>query len=52
MRNEAERRVEVGESAIGSFEEVARRWLGWRATSVLGPALGIAASEEAIAAGL
>ena len=34
VRNEAERRVEVGESAIGSFEEVARRWFatkedGW-----------------------
>lgn len=34
VRNEAERRVEVGESAVGSFEEVARRWFatkqdGW-----------------------
>ena len=33
-RNEAERRVEVGAPAIGSFEEVARRWFatkedGW-----------------------
>lgn len=34
VRNEAERRVAIGEPAIGSFEEVARRWFatkedGW-----------------------